>query len=182
MSKQYKFKEIDLTPIIVTGDNHKTALAVAKQVGIDQVFAQLLPQDKSSKIEALQQQGQIVGMVGDGLNDAPALTQANVSFAIGTGADVAVESADISLISGSIHKVVATVLISKASIRNIKQNLLDAFLYNGLGIPIAAGILYPIIGVLLNPLIATAAMVASSLTVVSNANRLRLFKVKGGLT
>ncbi len=171
-------QQLGIKIVMLTGDNKKTAQAVAAQVGIDGVIAEVLPQDKARQVIALQQQNQIVGMVGDGINDAPVLAQANVGFAIGAGTDVAIESADVTLISNSIHGVVNAIAISKATLRNIKQNLLGAFFYNGIGIPIAAGVLYPLVGILLSPMIAGAAMAASSLTVVSNANRLRLFKVK----
>jgi Cu+-exporting ATPase len=167
---------IGLKVVLLTGDNHVTAEAVAKQVGIDEVIAEVLPQEKAEKVAALQARGEIVGMVGDGINDAPALARADVGFAIGTGTDVAIESADITLMRGSLLGVVDAIAISKATVRNIKQNLFGAFIYNSLGIPIAAGVLYPFIGLLLNPMIAGAAMAMSSVTVVTNANRLRFFK------
>ena len=141
-------------------------------------IAQVMPQDKVNEVEKHQKNGEIVGMTGDGINDAPALAQADVGFAIGTGTDVAIESADITLMRGSLHGLVDALAISQATIRNIKQNLLGAFIYNVAGIPIAAGVLYPLFGILLNPVIAGAAMAASSLTVVSNANRLRFFKAQ----
>jgi Cu+-exporting ATPase len=137
--------------------------------------AEVMPADKADVIRALQAEGQAVAMVGDGINDAPALAQADVGFAIGTGTDIAIESADVALMSGSLYGVVDSIRLSRATMRNIRQNLFGAFIYNALGIPIAAGILYPLFGVLLNPIIAGAAMAASSVTVVSNANRLRLF-------
>ncbi|MDH5327350.1 MAG: heavy metal translocating P-type ATPase [Gammaproteobacteria bacterium] len=165
-----------LNVVLLTGDNIVTAQAVAKEVGIDEVIAEVLPQDKANKVALLQSRGQIVGMVGDGINDAPALARADVGFAIGTGTDVAIESADITLMRGSLHGVVDAIAISQATVRNIKQNLFGAFVYNTLGIPIAAGVLYPVMGLLLNPMIAGAAMALSSVTVVSNANRLRWFK------
>ena len=129
-----------------------------------------------AKITELQQQHNIVGMTGDGINDAPALAMADVGFAIGTGTDVAIESADITLMRGSLHGLADAIAVSKATLRNIKQNLAGAFVYNMAGIPVAAGVLYPIMGVMLNPVVAGAAMALSSLTVVTNANRLRLFK------
>ena len=164
--------------VMLTGDNQATAQAVATQVGVDEFFAEVLPQDKDKKVAALQAANAIVAMVGDGINDAPALARADVGFAIGTGTDVAIESADITLMRGSLHGVVDAIAISRATLRNIKQNLLGAFIYNSLGIPIAAGVLYPLLGILLNPMLAGAAMAMSSLTVVSNANRLRLFKAE----
>jgi Cu+-exporting ATPase len=164
--------------VMLTGDNSATAHAVAKKVGINEVFADVMPQDKANKVAELQAQGEIVGMTGDGINDAPALALANVGFAIGTGTDVAIESADITLMRGSLHGLADAIAISKATLRNIKQNLFGAFIYNVAGVPFAAGVLYPFFGLLLNPVIAGAAMAFSSLTVVSNANRLRLFKPK----
>lgn len=168
---------IGLKVVMVTGDNETTADAVAHRVGIDEVFAEVLPQDKSAKIALLQQRGEIVAMVGDGINDAPALARADVGYAIGTGTDVAIESADVTLMRGSLHGVPDAIAISLSTVRNIKQNLFGAFVYNTLGIPVAAGILYPFIGLLLNPMIAGAAMAMSSVTVVSNANRLRWLKL-----
>lgn len=162
--------------VMLTGDNKATANAVAKKVGITEVFAEVLPEDKSNKVAELQAQGEIVGMTGDGINDAPALALANVGFAIGTGTDVAIESADITLMRGSLHGLADAIAVSKATLRNIKQNLFGAFIYNVAGVPFAAGLLYPFFGLLLNPVIAGAAMAFSSLTVVTNANRLRFFK------
>ncbi len=164
---------IGLKVVMLTGDNHVTAQAVARQVGIDEVIAEVQPQDKGNKVAELQRQHHIVAMVGDGINDAPALAQADVGFAIGSGTDVAIESADITLMRGSLHGVADAIAISRATVRNIKQNLFGAFIYNSLGIPVAAGILFPAMGVLLNPMLAGAAMALSSVTVVSNANRLR---------
>jgi len=163
---------------MLTGDNKATAAAVAKKVGIDDFFAEVMPEDKANKVAELQQQNEVVGMTGDGINDAPALALADVGFAIGTGTDVAIESADITLMRGSLHGLADAIAISKATLRNIKQNLFGAFIYNVAGIPLAAGVLFPVFGILLNPVIAGAAMAFSSLTVVSNANRLRLFKAK----
>ncbi len=161
--------------VMLTGDNRATARAVSEKAGIKEYFAEVLPQDKSKKVQELQMQGEVVGMTGDGINDAPALAIANVGFAIGTGTDVAIESADITLMRGSLHGLADAIAVSKATLRNIKQNLFGAFIYNVAGVPIAAGVLYPFFGLLLSPVIAGAAMAFSSLTVVSNANRLRLF-------
>jgi P-type Cu+ transporter len=159
--------------IMVTGDNQTTAQAIAAQAGVHEFKAQVLPQDKASIVKELQAQGEHVGMVGDGINDAPALAQADVGMAIGTGTDVAIESADIVILQGSLQKVPEAISLSKATVKNIKQNLLGAFFYNTISIPVAAGLFYPIFGILLNPMIAGAAMAMSSLTVVANANRLR---------
>jgi len=166
--------------IMLTGDNAATAEAVAKQVGVDDFIAEVLPQDKADEVAKLQQQGEVVGMVGDGINDAPALAQADVGFAMGSGTDVAIESADVTLIRGSLFSVSDSVTISRAAVRNIWQNLFGAFIYNSLGIPVAAGILFPFMGLLLNPVIAGGAMAMSSVTVVSNANRLRWLKIERG--
>ncbi|MEX1670253.1 heavy metal translocating P-type ATPase [Zhongshania guokunii] len=164
--------------VMLTGDNRDTAKAVANKAGITEFFAEVLPEEKSKKVQELQMQGEIVGMTGDGINDAPALAIANVGFAIGTGTDVAIESADITLMRGSLHGLADAIAVSKATLRNIKQNLFGAFIYNVAGVPFAAGVLYPFFGLLLNPVIAGAAMAFSSLTVVTNANRLRFFKAK----
>lgn len=171
--------KLGIKVVMLTGDNQHTAKAVASQLNIDEYFAEVLPEHKEQKIAELQSQGYLVGMVGDGINDAPALARADVGFAIGTGTDVAIESADITLMRGSLIGVVDAIAISKATVRNIKQNLFGAFIYNSLGIPVAAGILFPLMGVLLNPMIAGAAMALSSVTVVSNANRLRWFRSTG---
>ncbi|MGD9661151.1 MAG: heavy metal translocating P-type ATPase [Porticoccaceae bacterium] len=164
--------------VMLTGDNRATAKAVAEKAGIKEFFAEVLPEEKSKKVQELQMEGEVVGMTGDGINDAPALAIANVGFAIGTGTDVAIESADITLMRGSLHGLADAIAVSKATLRNIKQNLFGAFIYNVAGVPFAAGVLYPFLGMLLNPVIAGAAMAFSSLTVVTNANRLRLFKAQ----
>ena len=164
-----------LKVIMLTGDNLHTAKAIADQIGVDEVVAGISPQDKHEKISQLQKEGWHVAMVGDGINDAAALAQADVGIAMGSGTDIAIESADITLMHGSLAGVIRATAISRATIRNIKQNLFGAFIYNSLGIPVAAGVLFPLFGILLNPVIAGAAMAASSVTVVTNANRLRSF-------
>ena len=168
-----RLQDVGLQVVMLTGDNAISARAVARQVGVDRVIADVLPADKGAEVAVLQKAGEVVAMVGDGINDAPALARADVGIAIGTGTDVAIESADIALMCGSLHGVPDAIALSHATLRNIKQNLFGAFVYNTLGIPVAAGLLYPLTGLLLNPVIAAAAMSMSSVTVVSNALRLR---------
>jgi Cu+-exporting ATPase len=151
-------KQLGLQVVMITGDNERTANAIARQVGVDRVLADVLPQDKTHNVRKLQLEGKKVGMVGDGVNDAPALAQADVGFAIGTGTDVAIEASDITLIKGSLKGVVTAIQISRATMRNVYQNLFGAFIYNGLGLPIALGVLYPFVGLLLSPLLAALAM------------------------
>lgn len=162
--------------VLLTGDNQRTANAIARQIGVDQVIAQVLPQDKAKCVAQLQQQGQRVAMVGDGVNDAPALAQADVGLAIGAGTDIAIESADVVLMKSSLLDIPAAMGLSRAVLRNIKQNLFWAFFYNSIGIPVAAGVLYPALHLTLNPMLAAAAMSLSSVCVVSNALRLRGWK------
>lgn len=171
-----RMHQLGLKVVMITGDIQSTAKAIAREAGIDDVIAEVLPADKAQKVKALRSGNQIVAMVGDGINDAPALAEADVGFAIGTGTDIAIESAGITLMRGSLHGVVDAIEISSATVKNIKENLAGAFLYNVLGVPIAAGVLYPFTGLLLSPVLAGAAMSLSSVTVVANANRLRLFK------
>lgn len=163
---------------MLTGDNERTARSIARQVGIERVLAEVLPEEKANQVHALKAEGKKVGMVGDGINDAPALVEADVGFAIGTGTDVAIEAADVTLIGGSLKGVAYAIEVSKATMQNAKQSLFGAFVYNVLGIPVAAGILFPFFGILLSPILAGAAMAISSVTVVSNANRLRFFRAR----
>ncbi len=166
-------RSLGIEVVMLTGDAQRTALAVARRVGIDKVLAEVRPEDKANEIARLQAEGRSVGMVGDGINDAPALAKADVGLAIGTGTDVAIEAADVTLMSGSLMGIATTIRLSRATMRNIRQNLALAFGYNTAGIPLAAGLLYPFFGVVLSPMIAAAAMALSSLSVVTNADRLR---------
>jgi Cu+-exporting ATPase len=175
----HRLRDLGLRVVLLTGDHPATARAIAAQTGIDTVFAEVRPTAKARVIADLQVRGEIIGMVGDGINDAPALAQAEVGFAMGAGTDIAIESAGITLVRGSLHGIADAIAISRATVTNIRQNLFGAFLYNTLGIPLAAGVLYPATGLLLDPMLAGAAMALSSFTVVSNANRLRGFHPKG---
>jgi len=168
---------LGLKIIMLTGDNERTASAVAKKLGLDQVEAGVEPQHKHERIQQLRQQGQIVAMAGDGINDAPALAAAHVGIAMGTGTDVAMESAGITLVKGDLRGIAKAITLSHSMMRNIRQNLFFAFVYNALGIPVAAGVLYPFFGWLLSPIIAGAAMSLSSVSVIGNALRLRNAKL-----
>jgi Cu+-exporting ATPase len=159
--------------VMITGDSHVTAKAVAGKLEIDQVHAEVLPEQKAKLIKQLQAEGRIIAMAGDGINDAPALAQAQVGIAMGTGTDVAIESAGVTLVKGDLRGIVRARRLSRATMRNIRQNLFFAFIYNTAGVPIAAGVLYPFFGILLSPMIAAAAMSFSSVSVIGNSLRLR---------
>jgi Cu+-exporting ATPase len=163
--------------VMLTGDNHTTAAAIARELGIDEFEAEVLPERKSQVVKKLQSEGRIVAMAGDGVNDAPALAQANVGIAMGTGTDVAMESGDITLVKGDLRAILRARNLSRATMRNIRQNLFFAFIYNLLGVPVAAGVLYPFTGLLLQPIFAAAAMSFSSVSVIANALRLRTVKL-----
>jgi Cu+-exporting ATPase len=163
--------------VMLTGDSATTANAVAKQLGIDELRAEVLPDQKADEVKRLQAQGRFVAMAGDGINDAPALAQAQVGIAMGTGTDVAMESAAVTLVKGDLRGISRAMALSRRTMRNIQQNLFFAFVYNAAGLPIAAGVLYPAFGLLLSPIIAAAAMSASSVSVIGNALRLRRMKV-----
>ena len=172
-----ELQRLGLKVIMLTGDNERTARAVAKNLGVDQVEAGVAPKDKHERIEALRRDGSIVAMAGDGINDAPALAAADVGIAMGTGTDVAMESAGITLVKGDLNGIVQAIHLSRAVMRNIRQNLFFAFIYNALGIPIAAGLFYPFFGLLLSPILAGAAMSLSSVSVIANALRLQRVRI-----
>ena len=174
--KEGRLKKENIKTYMLTGDNERTAKVIAEKLGIDDVIAEVSPEDKYKKVKELQEQGKKVAMIGDGINDSPALAQADVGMAIGSGTDIAIESADIVLMGKDIEVILTAIRLSRATIKNIKENLFWAFFYNTCGIPIAGGLLYLFTGHLLNPMIAGLAMGLSSVTVVSNALRLKRFK------
>ena len=172
-----QLRKLGLKVIMLTGDNAATAEAIRRQVDLDEAIAQVLPQDKERHVRLLQEQGHVVAMVGDGINDAPALARADVGIAIGAGTDVAIEAADMVLIKSDLQDVARAISLSKSVMLNVKENLFWAFIYNTIGIPLAAGLFYPALGWLLNPMLAAAAMSCSSVSVVTNALRLRFIKL-----
>jgi Cu+-exporting ATPase len=163
-----------LRVVMLTGDSRTTAEAVARKLGLDEVIAEVLPDQKVAVVERLQKEGRVVAMAGDGVNDAPALARAEVGIAMGTGTDVAMESAGVTLVKGDLRGIARARRLSEATIRNIRQNLFFAFIYNALGVPVAAGVLYPVFGILLDPIFAAAAMSFSSVSVIANSLRLRM--------
>jgi Cu+-exporting ATPase len=169
----HQLHEQKIRIVMVTGDSRTTAEAVSRKLNIDEVIAEVLPTQKVEIVKRLQSEGRRVAMAGDGINDAPALAQAEVGIAMGTGTDVAMQSAAVTLVKGDLRGIVRAIRLSRATLKNIKQNLFFAFVYNALGVPIAAGVLYPFFGLLLNPMIAAAAMSVSSVSVIANSLRLR---------
>jgi Cu+-exporting ATPase len=172
-----RLRDEGIRVVMLTGDNRTTAKAVARQLDIDELHAEVLPEKKAEVVSHLQDEGSVVAMAGDGINDAPALAQADVGIAMGTGTDVAMESADVTLVKGDLRGIVRARRLSSATMRNIRQNLFFAFVYNSIGVPIAAGVLYPAFGLLLSPIIAAAAMSFSSVSVIGNALRLRRVRI-----
>lgn len=170
-------REAGIRIVMLTGDNVRTAQAVGEVLGLNEVIADVLPEDKAAIVKRLQSEGAVVAMAGDGVNDAPALAQADVGIAMGTGTDVAMEAAGVTLVSGDLRGIVRAVRLSRSTMRNIRQNLVFAFGYNALGVPVAAGVLYPVFGLLLSPIIASLAMSLSSVSVIGNALRLRTVKL-----
>ena len=172
-----ELQDLGVEIVMLTGDNPTTAAAIAKEIGISNYKAGMLPQNKQAEVARLQAEGKIVAMAGDGINDAPALAQANVGIAMGTGTDIAIESAEITLVKGDLNGIVKAKKLSKAVMKNIRENLFFALVYNAVGIPVAAGVLYPIFGILLSPMLGALAMSFSSVSVISNALRLKRTKL-----